>query len=371
MNSRSSQSGWQDVLALLNQSEEDLTYVRKALTIGVAIAGAGPYGRSALRYLKKTGVQVLFFLDNNPEKQGQTIDGIKVVAPQSLAEIMPTAAVLIAARHAVQPVKKQLDGIGLRNLSFDAFFVAQNIAFVEKIRSDFLITDERSHQVFDGILMAMVSGNEAHCAQVMDTNHYFILPEFVNCGADHFVDAGAFVGDSVEKFIWANNGVFKKIYAFEPGPAQFSALNFRMDRLSREWAFGKEKYECIRLGLSDSAREISFSVDQNMLQGTNLLEEKEENEVNASVKVVSLDDFLAGRPATFIKVDIEGMEMEMLRGAKKTIQQFKPKLALSIYHEPEDLFNIHLYVRSLVPEYNIVVRHHAPTLMETVLYCWI
>ena len=71
---------------------------------------------------------------------------------------------------------------------------------------------------------------------------------------------------------------------------------------------------------------------------------------------------------TMIKMDIEGSELEALKGAKKTIQRDKPKLAICIYHKPEDMADIPLYIKELVPEYKLYIRHHSNFATETVLY---
>lgn len=89
-----------------------------------------------------------------------------------------------------------------------------------------------------------------------------------------------------------------------------------------------------------------------------------------SAPVLSLDQYLEGRPVTFIKADVEGMEMELLRGAQATIRRCKPKMALCIYHYPSDLYEVAEYVRGLVPEYKLSLRQHAPILGDYVLYCW-
>lgn len=110
-------------------------------------------------------------------------------------------------------------------------------------------------------------------------------------------------------------------------------------------------------------------VNHNQLQCSSFL--SSHNGENLSVPVISLDEYLEDRPATFIKADIEGMELDMLYGAKKTIEKFRPRLALSIYHRPEDIFQIAEYIHNIVPEYRMAVRQHAPMLMDTTLYCWI
>lgn len=69
-----------------------------------------------------------------------------------------------------------------------------------------------------------------------------------------------------------------------------------------------------------------------------------------------------------IKMDVEGAELESLKGARETILRNRPKLAICIYHKPEDMTEIPLYIKSLVPEYKFFVRHHSNYFAETVLY---
>ena len=63
-----------------------------------------------------------------------------------------------------------------------------------------------------------------------------------------------------------------------------------------------------------------------------------------------------------------GAEMNSLMGAKKQIQQNRPKLAICIYHRLQDLWEIPMYIKSLVPEYKFYVRHHTTSIGDTVLY---
>jgi FkbM family methyltransferase len=178
-----------------------------------------------------------------------------------------------------------------------------------------------------------------------------------------FVDAGAYVGDTVERFIWGNMGEFRHIHAFEPGRRQFRALERRVARLVEEWALDPASISLMHAGLSDVDGEGDIS-------DTGMASRIEQSQGGAeSIKVMTLDRYLDGRPVDFIKSDVEGMDLELLRGAQQTIRTFKPKMALAAYHHPDHLFKIAEYVRDLVPEYKFYLRLHAYLLGEFVLYC--
>lgn len=69
---------------------------------------------------------------------------------------------------------------------------------------------------------------------------------------------------------------------------------------------------------------------------------------------MSIDEAVAGREkVTFIKMDVEGAEIELLKGAKNTILKDKPKLAICIYHKAQDMIDLPVYIKSLVPEYRL------------------
>lgn len=87
------------------------------------------------------------------------------------------------------------------------------------------------------------------------------------------------------------------------------------------------------------------------------------------IEVAPIDDIIApGEKVTFIKMDVEGSELESLKGARDTIRRCKPKLAVCIYHRHKDMYEIPLYIKELVPEYKLYVRHHSNGASETVLY---
>jgi len=74
------------------------------------------------------------------------------------------------------------------------------------------------------------------------------------------------------------------------------------------------------------------------------------------VKTVTLDSF--NLKPTYIKFDVEGAEMAAISGGEKTITSNIPKLAISLYHKTMDFLDIPLYIKRLVPQYKLYLRHH-------------
>lgn len=366
---KSTGGSWNEVIKFCADLEKNVAVVMEAEPESVVIFGAGAQGRIAARYLKKLGLKIRCFADNDPGKQGTLTDGKPVVPPND-PSVVSAPIVLIATRNAAPSVRRQLDELKTPGLSFDAFFAAANKERFSHVRND-LLYDDRSRLSYDAILKTILTGDNSYCASVAEENQYFALPEFINIGNDHFVDAGAYVGDTLEKYIWRTSGVFKKIYAFEPGEPQFKAMKHRVERLCKEWAISQSAIICENAGLSHKNGYLTItesSVHANMSLCKDYPENKNQS---GAIFCHSLDNYLAGRPATFIKADIEGMELDMLRGAEETIRRHNPKMALSIYHNPAHLFEIAEYVSSLTPGYHMAVRQHSPVFAESVLYCWI
>ena len=90
-----------------------------------------------------------------------------------------------------------------------------------------------------------------------------------------------------------------------------------------------------------------------------------ENATRIQVKTI---DGLNLEKVTLIKMDIEGAELNALKGAQRTIARDKPKLAICIYHSDDDMIRIAEYIHELALGYKLYVRHHTTTFAETVLY---
>jgi FkbM family methyltransferase len=356
-------SGWSEIESIRDTLWQAVCG-GNGLQKSVAIFGAGYHGGLLRDRLLKVGAEVKYFVDNDTAKQGATVHGTKVVGLKDVHRD-PPELIFIAARTAVRQIKAQLAEESLAAMSTDSFTIMNDFDRFTEVRD--LLADEKSKQVYDKIIKAMLTDDHGHYADVFEGNQYLALPRFAFPARDHFVDAGAFVGDTVERLLWASVGSVDRIYAFEPGLPQVTALRRRMTRLIEEWALVPEQVECLQAGLGAATGQAPFDTKPGgMLAGGSF----KTLHTSGQIDVYALDEFLNGRPATFIKADVEGMELDLLSGAKKTIQTFRPRLALCLYHDPTHLYAIPLFVRTLLPDYRMAIRHHSPHFWETVLYCW-
>jgi hypothetical protein len=66
-------------------------------------------------------------------------------------------------------------------------------------------------------------------------------------------------------------------------------------------------------------------------------------------------------------MDIEGAELEALKGARETIEKYHPGLAISVYHKPEDIWVIPQWINE-IGGYDFYLRPHAHSTFDTVCY---
>jgi FkbM family methyltransferase len=346
--------------------------LERRFSSGVSIYGAGFVGSWASDYLRSIGVKITNFVDRDPRKTGSLINGIPVIAPTS-PDMHSISGMLIAVRQVVRSVERDLAALDCPKMSFDGYFVVRNSKRLLKIRDTYL-SDHRSIETFNALLTSMLTGRLDPCRAVMEKDMYFSLPEFSGDFNEIFVDAGAFVGDTVERFIWENLGTFRHIYAFEPGNKQFAALERRVARLAEEWAFDSASVSLVKAGLAEAEGEMDCTYVDDFPIRHGLVSRVKGNarpsDPALTSRICTLDGYLGDRPVTFIKADVEGMEMSLLKGAVRAIQRNKPKMALCVYHYPSDLFSIPEFIRAIVPDYRFSLRQHAPIFGDFVLYCW-
>ena len=334
----------------------------------IFIFGAGNTTKLHEKCFEAENIKPAGFLDNDPKKQGTTpfLTGGGTVSSPSILQGRKDILVLICSAqiNVRKAVASQLKQLGLSFLTVDEYVFSKRTAEILKCVE--LIEDEESVEIYCEIIASRLMGNYP-TENFIYHDQYFALPKFFEVAEKEvFVDCGAFVGDSVEKYIWAHDGTFGKIFAFEPDIINFRAMQYRIERLNKEWAFSEDKICAVNAGVGVRTAE-SFIEGHN---GTGTRISEKTDSTNDSIKIYALDDFFANQKIDFLKADIESFEMDMLQGAEKIIRRDLPKIAICIYHNVSDMYRILLWLADLNLDYRFSIRHHQSKYADLVLYAY-
>jgi FkbM family methyltransferase len=331
------------------------------------IIPAGPTAQRTFNILKdKCGIEAEFFVDNNPELENKTVCGkqIKSFEMAFLNNKRNEYIILISSTlENNSQISLQLDSYGISSYFLaNAFIVSHLWERYKNVVS--LLEDDLSRASYWGAIYSLATENSDFIIRD-PAPCYFGLREFSQTDGEVIVDAGAYVGDTVEEYIRRATSGNIKIYAFEPYHAVLTKLNQRIKRIYQEWFIGDDKIKVISAGVGAETKMHCFSNENPTMLRPDIYGGGE-----YTLQIHSLDDYFKDKlPYTLLKADIEGGEMDMLKGAAKTIQLYKPKMTLCIYHSPHDFAQIAEYVKSLVPEYKLYIRSHYCDYRDTVLYC--
>ncbi len=157
---------------------------------------------------------------------------------------------------------------------------------------------------------------------------------------ESFLDLGAYNGDTVLDFLSRVN-TYGNIIAVEPDTKSFKKLKSNTEHL--------KNIICKNICISDFVGEATFG----MKHGRNSKAFTGETKAEFS----TVDALLNGDKATYIKMDIEGEELNAIYGARQTIAEFSPKMLISCYHKTEDIITIPKAVFNLNKNYKLYMRH--------------
>lgn len=281
----------------------------------VAVFGAGIDGKMTWYLLKQRGIKVDFFVDNDEKKWGTQYCGAQVISTAELKFRGRDFFVILASRKYAFLFYNDL---------ITSYFPRENIWY-PRIGTMFATTG----------------------------NQYFDCPEMKHEEDEFFIDCGCLDGETDRQFISWCGGAYKKIIAFEPDIYSYQNIKKTCNDI--------ENFEIYNAATGKTAGQGSFNM---CVDGGSRLSD----EGTCIVAVESIDHVLQGEKATFIKMDVEGAELESLMGAHETIKNYKPKLAISIYHKPEDIINIPEYIMKCRDDYKFYIRHYTSCTYETILY---
>ena len=177
---------------------------------------------------------------------------------------------------------------------------------------------------------------------------------------DHLIDAGACFGDTALAFA-STAGADGRVYAFDMVPTHCRIMRRNLD-MNPALAGRITLLPC---GVSAVDRNIGMTPAEDV--GVNPAAHLDFDKYPVR-RIDSLVDEGVVKRVDFIKMDIEGSELDALCGAEASLRRWRPRLAISIYHRPEDYFSIIRYLSMLDLGYRFYLDHYTIHSEETVLY---
>lgn len=324
------------------------------------IMGCGELGQYLKTFFEQNlTAKFLGFLDN--KKNGQII-----YKPQDIPD--KNIFIFVGSINYMFEMYSQLKTLGFNNIitfaeltniytelqSYNQAYMAlqndykQNNNKYEQVMN--LLADSKSKEILSNIIEYRKTLDINIYNKIASPYSKQYFEDFMKNIPDIFIDGGGFDGDSILSAI-ENHIRFNKIYFFEP---DINSLIKAKENLKD--VEGIEYFQC---GISDSEKYLKFNAKGTL--GSSFIDDG-----NIKLKCIALDDVIKEDKA-YIKLDIEGAEIDAINGAKRLINNNSP-FAICVYHKPSDIWEIPLLIQNINPNYQLYLRHYSNNIFETVLY---
>lgn len=351
----------------------------------ICLYGAGSAGIAFLYYLKRIGIQPRYFIDANEARWGNCCEGVEIIGPEQVVPKLGKDVLVIVTintdgkrycksfgeelrREGHTGVHKMLHDLGMEHVidytffrrchelfqgdpynmpsCSDVYLMRNHIDDIQEVYRH--LADEESREVYKKILEFRLLDDSITVPTMPQDRQYFEYGFYDKRDDEVFVDCGAFNGISAITFLKENNNRFDGYYGFEPDPVNYVKLTEYVNGLPEEI---KNKFKIFDKAVYDKEGNIalyelngpgSFVADIGKRQ----------------VATTTIDCILQGTKATYIKMNIEGSELQALRGARQTIVQNHPRLAIAGYHKTWDLWSVPLEILRIDPTYKFYLRSY-------------
>ena len=338
----------------------------------VLMFGAGNASREIARYLQERGKAIAAYLDNDPARAGSLHNGIEVMAPDAVHHPGLRDLPIVVSTEAQAAVGRQLLGelgVPLARIFPQVSNMLRghyNTALLREHRADLewllgRVADEASRSYLEALITVRWTMDPSQSRRNARVHGQYLYdhPQTGPQPDNLIVDCGAYTGDTAREFLERLGGR-ASIHALEPFPANFAEL----EELAASLPPGTVVPMKVAAGAVHGTAILAAEGDHTSMYPR--LETS--GTAGIPVAIERLDDLFAGSRVDYVKMDIEGAEMDALRGAAVLITRDKPTMVIASYHRPDDLWEIPRLVESIEPRFRLYAGHNQGTVHEVELY---
>ncbi len=346
----------------------------------IYIFGAGQNSQIVASRLARLRLRVSGYIDETPSKQNTALNGIPVLPPEFLGE--RNNAIVISstfspnvgfAQIAARLRKYTTNVISLFEFLWmtddddsSSFYFLNHPTFLHRHIQDIMwlcdrLVDEESLRQ----LCAHVHFRLTLNFEVLPPAKRIFWPHAVAFPQIAYIDCGAYDGDTLIPVMREYGDQIRLALPVEPDPQNFARLESNLAELGSD---DRKKIVPIAAATGYKNTKLMFSTGNNQASALSNLGSFE-------VDVQALDEVIARHcelgDHIIIKVDVEGADLETLQGAKRSIVEKEPWLAIATYHKPTDLWSLPQYVAQLNPNYRFALRSNGPDGADLMIYAFV
>jgi FkbM family methyltransferase len=221
-----------------------------------------------------------------------------------------------------------------------------------------LLSDDESRAIYLRCLMTHMQRKPISLPARPRQEQYFPRDIQLKKGYSKFINCGAYDGDTV-RLLQAAHGKVDDIVCFETEPEIYKKL------VKYLWQHKSELVYNNIIALPCAA--YKHEGVERFISGGGFGSRISENG-DVMVQCVAIDHILPGFNPTFMCMDVEGAELDVLKGAQVLIRENRPDMGICVYHAPHHIWEIPLFLHSLELGYRFYLRNYTTFIGETVLY---
>ena len=336
------------------------------------IFGTGSFGQQTAQALLSQNMQVRAFVSNTDQRN--VLDGLPILKWSQIPNDEPSQILLAvlnrehaldqfyleAKQHLFDNVIMPWDFYGQISKQLGWQYWLQDAEQVNRHRPILdeaikLMEDEQSKVCLQRVFNFRHGTDIEYASFQHDDDQYFNQitlqgRDTVNC----YIDIGAFDGANLYELEALVD--VKCAFLFEPEISNYSKI------LAVRDTFQTKKLLILPVALSNETKVLSF--DGNRGESSKICQDGQEYVFSSS-----LDSMIPSHiEVDFVKMDVEGAELDVLAGSHELLARCRPTLAISLYHNWDDLWNIPQALNAKLDSYSYYVRQHMRNSFDLVLY---
>jgi FkbM family methyltransferase len=331
----------------------------------IILFGAGVLDMRFYDFFRKNGIPIECYCDNN--RTGIHIPTkLQIITAQQLKKQYSDANIVITPFKYRNVISNQLKEAGFSNEQiFTEFNFFIEMMDINKAKEYFdgwewaynFFKDDTSKQIVIDRIKSYLFGDSIPASV---GPKYFENDIVKLSNNEVFIDAGMTSGDITRAFIHQTNGAYRRIFGFEPDEKNYKEAEKNLSAYSNvtiiQKALWSTELKCYFNARGDGGSHIVnedyFGIDKTVMT------------------TISVDKFFGDKleKPVFIKLSTEGAEKEIIFGAKETIGNTNPQLAVSAYQHPSDIYELTKIIYNINPYYNFSLRHYSEYVYDTIIY---